>query len=52
MFDDTDIIFATEIEDDVGGYDGGAYDFQMIVTDYGNESISGNVLYYLYVELD
>ncbi|MCD4770880.1 hypothetical protein K8R30_00510 [archaeon] len=52
LFDDTDIVFATEIEDDVGGYDGGIYDFQMIVPDYGNESIGGNVVYYLYVEID
>jgi len=52
LFDNTDIVFATEIEDDVGGYDGDTYDFQMIVPDYGNESISGNVLYYLYVEID
>jgi len=52
LFDDTDIIFATEIEDDVAGYDNSTYDFQMIVPDYGNESITGNVAYYLYVELD
>ena len=52
LFDDTDIIFAAEIEDDVVGYDGGTYDFQMIVPDYGNESIEGNVVYYLYVEID
>jgi len=52
LFDDTDIIFATEIENDVVGYDNSTYDFQMIVPDYGNESISGNVAYYLYVELD
>ena len=52
LFDDSDIIFAAEIEDDVAGYDNNTYDFQMIVPDYGNESIGGNVIYYLYVEID
>jgi len=51
LYDTSNIVFATEIEDAVGGYDGVGYDFQMIVPESGNETFTGATAYYLYVEL-
>lgn len=52
LHDETDIIFATILEDDVIGYDGStAYDFQMLVPEVGSETWSSSTAYYLYVEL-
>lgn len=52
LYDDTNLIFATNIEDMDGGYDGNNYDFQMIVPENGNETFSSSTAYYLYVELN
>ena len=49
--DGSSLVFATIIEDDVLGYNGENYDFQMIVPENGSISFTGNTLYYLYVEL-
>jgi hypothetical protein len=48
---DDDIVFATNIEDDATGFDGNAYDFQMIVPENGSASWSSATPYYMYVEL-
>lgn len=52
LYDTTNIIYATILEDDVDGFDGNPYDFQMIVPENGGESFEGSTAYYLYVELD
>lgn len=41
-------IFATKIENDATGFDGGQHDWQMIVPEYRNETLS---TYYFYAEL-
>ena len=51
LYDTSNIVFATEIEDAVAGYDGADYDFQMIVPENASESFSGSTAYYLYVEI-
>lgn len=53
LYDSTnfDIVFATILEEDETGFDGSAYDFQMIVPENANETFSGSTAYYLYVEL-
>ncbi len=52
LHDDSNVVFATEIEDAIAGYDGASYDFQMIVPQNGNESVVENTPYYLYVEIN
>lgn len=47
----SDIIFTTILEEDVTGYDGNDYDFQMLIPENGSETWSGSTAYYLYVEL-
>lgn len=44
-------IFTTILENDVTGFDGNAYDFQMIVPENGAQGFSGSTAYYLYVEI-
>lgn len=51
LYDTSNIIFATILEQDAVGYDGATYDFQMIVPENGNASKSIVTAYYLYVEL-
>lgn len=51
LHDETDIIFATILEEDVTGYDGVDYDFQMLVPENANETWTSSTAYYLYVEL-
>jgi len=46
----SEIVYATILEDDETGYDGGEYDFQMIVPESANKA-KGATAYYLYVEL-
>lgn len=50
--DSANIVFATEIEDEVVGFDGVSYDFQMIVPEDGDDGFTGSTSYYLYVELN
>jgi hypothetical protein len=45
------IIYASILEEDVAGYDGATYDFQMIVPENGLSTFSSRTAYYLYVEL-
>jgi len=52
LWDSSNAIFATEIHDDVAGYDGADYDFQILVPQNGNEAVTANTAYYLYVELN
>ncbi len=52
LYDSADIVYAAILEEDAVGYDGTAYDFQMIVPENGASGFSGSTAYYLYVELD
>ncbi|RMD65520.1 hypothetical protein D6817_05895 [Candidatus Pacearchaeota archaeon] len=45
------VIYATIMENDVTGFDGQTYDFQMIVPEVGTPGFDGATAYYLYVEL-
>ena len=51
LHDGTNLIFSTIVENDVLGYNGENYDFQMIVPENGTVGATGNVLYYIYMEL-
>ncbi len=51
LHDTTNTIFATILEGDKVGYDGGTYDFQILVPEIALETWSGSTAYYLYVEL-
>jgi hypothetical protein len=44
-------IFTTILENNAVGFDGGLYDFQMIVPENGSDSWTGRIVYYVYVEL-
>jgi hypothetical protein len=52
LYDLTSIIYATILENNVAGYNGQAYDFQMLVPENGSLGFTGATAYYLYVELD
>jgi hypothetical protein len=52
LHDSVNIVFATNIEDSVVGYDGLTYDFQMIVPENGNSTFVGSTAYYLYLEIN
>ncbi len=52
LYDGTSIIYATILEDNLVGYDGQSYDFQMLVPENGSVGFTGATAYYLYVELD
>lgn len=52
LYDATSIIYATILENDLAGYDGQTYDFQMLVPENGSQGFTGATAYYLYVELD
>jgi hypothetical protein len=52
LYDSTSIIYATILENDLAGYDGQTYDFQMLVPENGSQGFTGATAYYLYVELD
>lgn len=52
LYDSTSIIYATILEDNLVGYDGQPYDFQMLVPENGSQGFTGATPYYLYVELD
>lgn len=45
------IVYVTIMENDVTGFDGATYDFQMIVPDDGSDGFTGVTPYYVYVEL-
>jgi len=47
----SNIVYATIIEEDETGYDGEDYDFQMIVPEVATPSFDSSTAYYLYVEL-
>ena len=48
---DYDIIYAALIENNVAGFDGTAYDFQILLPESGLQGNQANVVYYFYVEL-
>ncbi len=45
------LIFATRIEENLTGFDGAQYDFQMIVPEIGTVGYTGQTAYYLYIEI-
>ncbi len=47
----SNLIYATIMEEGATGFDGGTYDFQMIVPENGAATFTGATPYYLYVEL-
>jgi hypothetical protein len=49
---ESNIVYATIIEQSEAGFDGRPYDFQMIVPEIGTPGFSGATAYYLYVELE
>lgn len=51
LYDTSSIVYATILENNLAGYDGHIYDFQMIVPENGLASNTGNTIYYLYVEI-
>lgn len=52
LADSTNItVFATIMEEDVVGFDGNQYDFQMLVPENGSASWTSSTAYYIYVEL-
>lgn len=51
LHDTSDVIFATILEEDETGYDGSAYDFQMLVPEVALDTWASSTAYYLYVEL-
>ena len=52
LYDSTSIIYATILENDLAGYDGQTYDFQMLVPENGSQGFTGATPYYIYVELE
>jgi len=46
-----DLIYASMVEDNVDGYNGEKYDFQMMLPQSGLEGGVSNIAYYFYVEL-
>jgi len=51
LSDGVNTVYATIMEEDVTGYDGSKYDFQMIVPEDGSPGFSGATAYYIYVEI-
>lgn len=51
LYDTSNIVYATILEENVAGFDGNVYDFQMIVPENGTAGYTGSTAYYLYVEL-
>ncbi len=51
LYASSSVIYASILEEDVTGYDGQPYDFQMIVPENGDPGFTGATAYYLYVEL-
>jgi len=51
LYDGTNIVYATIVETNQGGFDGKTYDFQMIVPENGLPSFSDATAYYIYIEL-
>jgi hypothetical protein len=45
------VIYTTTLENNVVGFDGGRYDFQMIVPEVGSPGTTISTAYYLYVEI-
>jgi hypothetical protein len=51
LYDTSNIVYTTVIDDNEVGFDSNAYDFQMIVPENGLPSFSGATAYYIYIEL-
>ena len=51
LYDGNNIIYAAILEDDVTGYNGNSYDFQMIVPESALPNPVGTIAYYIYVEI-
>jgi len=51
LYDGSNIIYASILEDDEAGYNGETFDFQMIVPEIGLPGYSSSTAYYIYVEI-
>jgi hypothetical protein len=51
LYDGYNIVYATILENNLGGYDNSNYDFQMIVPERGEPGFTGATAYYLYIEI-
>ncbi|MFA5856927.1 MAG: hypothetical protein WC867_06210 [Candidatus Pacearchaeota archaeon] len=51
LYDGYNIVYATILENNLGGYDDTNYDFQMIVPERGDPGFTGATAYYLYIEI-
>jgi hypothetical protein len=51
LYDGSNVIYATILEEDHEGYNNYKYDFQMIVPEIGLSDFSGATAYYIYVEI-
>lgn len=51
LYDTNNLIYAAVLESDATGYDGNTYDFQMLVPENGNATLSVTTAYYVYLEL-
>jgi len=51
LYDGSNMIYATILEEDETGYNSQTYDFQMIVPEIGLPGYSSSTAYYLYVEI-
>jgi len=51
LYDNTNVVYAAILEDDQAGFDNADYDFQMIVPENGDPSLTGATPYYIYLEI-
>lgn len=51
LHDQTNMVYTTILEEDLAGYNGQLYDFQMLVPEVGSSGWTGSTAYYLYVEI-
>jgi hypothetical protein len=51
LYDTSNIVYTSLLDDNEIGFDGGTYDFQMIVPENGLPTFTGSTAYYLYIEL-
>jgi hypothetical protein len=51
LYDSSNIIYASILQQNTAGYDNNNYDFQMIVPENGGSTWAGITPYYLYIEL-
>ena len=52
LYDGSNVIYTSLLEDSVTGFDGTQYDFQMILPEMGSTGWSSATAYYFYIELN